>query len=135
MQVRLRGLPSTRVDGRDIQTFRGRSRSRSTRLRALLPSRAANAVLLQHGESDHGVHLGIVWDDNNELHATQRATVTEITQAILDAESYTKGRTDATDRAMLVGTTQGGRRLRVVVQLRDSVTVRPITAREARRPT
>lgn len=78
------------------------------------------------------MHLEIVWDDNNEPHATQRATVTEITQAILDAESYTKGRADASDRAMLVGTTKGGRRLSVVVQLRDSVTVRPITAWEDR---
>jgi uncharacterized DUF497 family protein len=87
---------------------------------------------LQHDESDHDVHLEIVWDDNNEQHATHRATVTEITQAILDAESYTRSRTDASDRAMLVGNTNGGRRLRVVVQLRDSMTVRPITAWEER---
>lgn len=76
------------------------------------------------------MHLEIVWDDDNELHATQRASVSEITQAILDAPSYTKGRTNASDRAMLVGSTYGGRRLRVVVQLRGSVTVRPITAWE-----
>lgn len=76
------------------------------------------------------MHLEIVWDDGNELHATQRATIAEITQAILDASHYTKGRTDASDRAMLVGTTDGGRRLRVVVQLRGSITVRPITAWE-----
>ena len=49
------------------------------------------AVLLQHDERDQDVHLEIIWDDDNELHATQRATVTEITQAILDAKSYTKG--------------------------------------------
>jgi uncharacterized DUF497 family protein len=76
------------------------------------------------------VHLEIVWDDHNELHATQGASITEITQAILDAPSYIKGRTGASDRAMLVGSTGGGRRLRVVVQLRGSTTVRPITAWE-----
>lgn len=91
-----------------------------------------NALLLQHDESDHAVHLEIVWDDRNELHATQRATMAEITQAILDADSYSKGRTDGSDRAMLVGITKGGRRLRVVVQIRDAVTVRPITAWEER---
>lgn len=74
------------------------------------------------------MRLEIVWDDNNEEHATKRATMTEITQATLDAPHYTKGRTDATDRAMLVGETHGGRRLVVVVHVRDAVTVRPITA-------
>lgn len=87
---------------------------------------------MQHDESDHDVYLEIVWDDNNELDATQRATMAEITQAILDADGFTTGRTDASDRAMLVGTTTGGRRLRVVVHIRDSVTVRPITAWEER---
>ena len=88
------------------------------------------ALQLQHNESEYEVHLEIVWDDDNELHATQRASVSEITQAILDAPGHIKGRTNASDRAMLIGSTSGGRRLRVVVQLRDSVTVRPITAWE-----
>jgi hypothetical protein len=69
-------------------------------------ARVALALSLQHG-SEQDVHLEIVWDDNNEEHATKRATMTEITQAILDAPHYTKGRTDATDRAMLVGETHG----------------------------
>lgn len=78
------------------------------------------------------MHLEVIWDDRNEPHATERATMAEITQAILDADSYSKGRTNRSDRAMLVGNTRGGRRLRVVVQIRDAVAVRPITAWEER---
>lgn len=74
------------------------------------------------------MHLEIVWDDNNEPHATERATMTEITQAILDVDHYVRTKTHGADRAALVGTTNGGRQLLVVVEVRDSVTVRPITA-------
>lgn len=79
------------------------------------------------------MHLEIVWDDDNLVKATRRASVTEITQAIFDAATYTKGRTDHSDRAILVGNTHGGRRLRVIVEVRDPVTIRPITAWEENR--
>ena len=76
------------------------------------------------------VHLEIVWDDANVKHATQRATITEIGEAIDDAPHYARGRTGGSDRALIVGRTRGGRRLVVVVHVRDAVTVRPITAWE-----
>ena len=79
------------------------------------------------------VHLEIVWDDANLEHATQRATATEISEAIDDAPHYARGRTHGSDRAVIVGRTLGGRRLVVVVHLRDAVTVRPITAWEEER--
>lgn len=76
------------------------------------------------------MHLEIVWDDGNLEHATRRASMLEISEAVDDAERYTKGRTDGSDRALIVGRTSGGRRLVIVVQVRDPATVRPITAWE-----
>lgn len=80
------------------------------------------------------MYLEIVWDDQNLEHATQRATATEINQAIEDAPNYVKGRTDSSDRALIMGRTNGGRLLQIVVEVRDAVTVRPVTAwdKEAR---
>ncbi len=71
------------------------------------------------------MHLEIVWDEANLDHATQRATTAEIAEVIEDAPDYTRGRTDSSDRALIVGRTRGGRRLTLVVQIRDAVTVRP----------
>lgn len=76
------------------------------------------------------MHLEIVWDDGNPEHATRRASMLEISEAIDDAERYMKASTDGSDRAVIVGRTSSGRRLAIVVQVRDPATVRPITAWE-----
>ena len=70
----------------------------------------------------------MIWDDDNLEHATRRATVAEITQVIGSARSYTKGRTGGPGRAQIVGKTNGGRRLTIIVEVRSPVEVRPITA-------
>jgi uncharacterized DUF497 family protein len=80
------------------------------------------------------VYLEVVWDEANLQHATKRATVAEITQVIRNARSYTKGKTGDSGRALIVGETDGGRRLTVVVEVRSPAEVRPITAIPATRP-
>lgn len=84
-------------------------------------------LVLQHG--DEQVHVEIVWASDVE-HATHRASIGEITEAITDAEGYTPGKVDGPDRARIVRRTMGGRRHVVIVELRDPVTVVPITAWE-----
>jgi len=68
----------------------------------------------------------IEWDDDNLDHATRRATVAEIEQAIFNARGAIQSRHHE-DRVLFRAATDGGRRLVVVAQLvRDGV--RPITA-------
>jgi hypothetical protein len=70
----------------------------------------------------------IEWDDANLEHATVRATVAEVEQAIWNAEREIPHR-EYPDRVLFRSVTDGGRRLVVVAQkVRDGV--RPITAVE-----
>ncbi|MBN9105361.1 MAG: DUF4258 domain-containing protein [Propionibacteriaceae bacterium] len=71
----------------------------------------------------------IEWDDTNLDHATRRASVLEIEQAIQNADALFRHR--IRDRALIRSRTDGGRRLVIVVQLNDNGRrVRPITAWE-----
>ena len=71
----------------------------------------------------------VEWDDANLAHATRRASAIEIEQAIANADRMFRHR--VADRRLIRSRTDGGRRLAIVVQLRDQGRrVRPITAWE-----
>lgn len=71
----------------------------------------------------------IEWDQANLEHATRRASVAEIEQALANADRMRRHRLP--DRRLLRGKTDGGRRLAIIVQLDDDGRrVRPITAWE-----
>lgn len=71
---------------------------------------------------------GIDWDDENLDHATRRASVAEIEQAIYNARRAIPSR-DHEDRVLFRSVTDAGRRLVVVAQIVRGG-VRPITAWE-----
>ncbi len=68
----------------------------------------------------------IAWDDDNLHHATRRASVAEIEQAIFNAGRAIPSRHHR-DRVLFRSATDGGRRLVVVAQIVRGG-VRPITA-------
>jgi hypothetical protein len=71
----------------------------------------------------------VEWDDSNLGHL-KRATAAEVEQAIANADHVFPHRTNA-DRGVIHSETNGGRRLVLIVELRDGGrTVRPITAWE-----
>lgn len=71
----------------------------------------------------------IEWDQANLEHATRRASVAEIEQAMANSDRMRRHRLP--DRRLLRGKTDGGRRLAIIVQLDDDGRrVRPITAWE-----
>lgn len=70
----------------------------------------------------------IEWDEHNLDHATKRLTATEIEQAVWNATSAARHRTDP-DRRMIRSVTDGGKRVVVIVQVVGHG-VRPITAWE-----
>lgn len=74
------------------------------------------------------------WDESNLDHATRHGvSVSEIEQAIENARHARKGRTDGSDRVMVEAQTNGGRQLRVIVQVKPGGVFRPITAWEMKR--
>jgi hypothetical protein len=68
----------------------------------------------------------IEWDEDNLDHATRRASVAEVEQAIFNAGRAIPSRHHA-DRVLFRSSTDGGRRLIVVAQIVGEG-VRPITA-------
>lgn len=70
----------------------------------------------------------IEWDEYNLDHATKRLTAAEIEQAIWNATSASRHRTEP-DRRLIRSATDGGQRVIVIVQVvHDGV--RPITGWE-----
>lgn len=91
----------------------------------------ASMLDLQHNDEDGvAVQFEVVeWDDRNLGHL-KRATAAEVEQAIANADEVFPHRPVA-DRRVIRSETNGGRRLVLIVQLRDGGrTVRPITAWE-----
>ena len=78
------------------------------------------------------VYHSIEWDENNLEHATSRASVDEITQAIINARTMTRHRT-IPDRVVMLSETNGGRPLRVIADVMRGDTLRPVTAWEEKR--
>jgi hypothetical protein len=78
------------------------------------------------------VYHPIEWDENNLEHAASRATVDEITQAIINAKTMTRHRT-IPDRVVMLAETDGGRLLRVIADVVRGDTLRPVTAWEEKR--
>lgn len=76
-------------------------------------------------------HL-IEWDERNLEHAASRATVDEITQAIINAKTMTRHRT-IPDRVVMLSETNGGRLLRVIADVVRGDTLRPVTAWEEKK--
>ena len=76
-------------------------------------------------------HL-IEWDENNLEHAASRATVDEITQAIINAKTMTRHRS-IPYRVVMLSETDGGRLLRVIADVVRGDTLRPVTAWEEKR--
>ena len=74
----------------------------------------------------------IEWDENNLEHAAARATVDEITQAIMNAQTMTKHRS-IPDRVLMLAETNGGRLLRVIADVVRGDTLRPVTAWEEKK--
>lgn len=71
----------------------------------------------------------VEWDEANLEHATRRASAIEIEQAITNADRAFRHR--VADRRLIRSRTHGGRRLAIVIELRDGGRrVRPITAWE-----
>jgi hypothetical protein len=71
-------------------------------------------------------HIG--WDESNLAHATKRLAAAEIEQAIWNATSASRHRTEP-DRRLIRSATNGGKRVIVIVQVvHDGV--RPITGWE-----
>lgn len=71
----------------------------------------------------------VEWDDSNLGHL-KRATAAEVEQAIANADHVFRHRTIA-HRGVIRSETDGGRRLVLIVELRDrGRAVRPITAWE-----
>lgn len=60
----------------------------------------------------------VEWDEANLDHATRRASVTEIEQALTNADRMFRHR--VADRRLIRSRTDGGRRLAIIVQLTDS---------------
>lgn len=72
----------------------------------------------------------VEWDDANLDHATVRASVAEIEQAIANADRLYRNR-QSPSRRLIRSDTDGGRRLVIVIALLDDGrAVRPITAWE-----
>ena len=71
----------------------------------------------------------IEWDEYNLNHATKRLTAAEIEQAIWNATTASRHRSEA-DRRLIRSATDGGKRVILIVQLIDNG-VRPITGWEA----
>jgi hypothetical protein len=71
-------------------------------------------------------------DENNLEHAASRATVDEITQAIINAKTMTRHRT-IPDRVVMLSETNGGRLLRVIADVVRGDTLRPVTAWEEKK--
>lgn len=70
----------------------------------------------------------IEWDENNLVHATRRLTVAEIEQALWNANQMFRHR-EHEDRALIRSSTDGGKRVVIVVALLHDG-VRPITGWE-----
>ncbi len=74
----------------------------------------------------------IEWDDSNSEHATRHGvTVDEITQVLLNNPRVHRNRKGRSGDVIVLGATDGGRRIVVVVAWQmDRRVVRPITAWE-----
>lgn len=73
----------------------------------------------------------IDWDDHNLLHATRHGvSAREIEQVLRNATKMHR-HPKQDDRRIIQARTDGGRRVRLVVQVRGLGLVRPITAWEA----
>lgn len=71
------------------------------------------------------------WDESNLDHATRHGvSASEIEQAIENATHARQGRTGGSDRLMVEARTDGGRQVRVIIQVKPGAVVRPITAWE-----
>lgn len=78
------------------------------------------------------VYHFIEWDENNLEHAASRATVDEITQAIINAKTMTRHRT-VPNRVVMLSETDGGRLLRIIADVVRGDTLRPVTAWEEKK--
>ena len=78
------------------------------------------------------VYHPIEWDQKSLEHAASRATVDEITQAIINATAMVKHRT-IPDRVVMLAETDGGRLLRAIADVVRGDALQSVTAWEEKK--